>query len=355
MEIYRNNGVTFTETPPPSKLNTILGGVAGVLVSRASADHAVNGGGQDRAFKTVAETVYEWNQPQHIEAFMERATINTIALKDDFKLRIAISDAPYSDHHIMVILDHKKYYSNPEIPQAGIVHDEDEEISKNYWLNTLLMAQYFKDQAPQLSFDKIIVVENTCCEVSNESARLPRSIKSVHSQVIGFDSSTLLEVDESQLCPDNLTQERELWRNISGDFVSELNKMTDLQFIGNPYEYPQGYHLNIPFGDCNKISDLADDVNKTLRSHHKAYTSVVCKYSNGQPNEKPQPSYVTLITFDDSKLTITISPVLVSFAGGLDTVGLVTRRVPDAPTIHVNGMEARRQETGKKIKDYLES
>jgi len=340
---------------PRLKINTILGGVCGILVSKASASHAVNGGGQDRLIKTVAETVYEWNLPENMNAFISRATIHSVSIGKGFEIRFMISDAPYSDHHIMMFLDNKKYYKDSKSAIAGIVHNEDEDISESYWKYTLLSAQYLLDHAKEMDLDKIVIVENTCCEVSNESARLPRSIKSVHAQVIGFNSRTLLEIDESQLSPDNLAQERNLWKNISKNFVFELNELTDLDFSVNNHNYPQGYHLDIPLKPGEQIINLAANVNKILRTHHRAYSSIVKKYNQNEPDKKPQPSYLTLITFNKNKLVLAISPILVSFAGGLDTVGLVTKRIPDAPTIHTNGMDFRRLETGKEIKDYLES
>jgi len=340
---------------PRLKINTILGGVSGVLVSKGSASHAVNGGGQDRLVKTVADTVHEWNLPKNMQAFIKRATIHTVSISKDFKIRFMISDAPYSDHHLMVLLDNKKYYKNSKSSDAGIVHTENEKISESYWRHALLSLQYLHDHAKEMGLDKIIIVENTCCEVSNETARLPRSIKSVHAQVIGFNGSSLLEIDESQLSPDNLVQERKLWKKISLNFISELNEVTGLNFSDNNFNYPQGYHIDIPLRSGEKIIDLASAVNKILRTHHKAYSSIVKKYNNKELNKKPQPSYLTLIKFEDKKLVVTVSPILVSFAGGLDTVGLVTRRIPDAPTIHTKGIDFRRVETGEKIKSYLET
>ncbi len=321
--------------------NTIFGKL-GILYSRIQNGYAVNGGGQTRHKLSIEEIVRAWNLPENITQFLRRASIYSKDLEGNFVLHVMVSDAPYSDYNFMVALDNPDAYSNPNDSLAAIVHEAPDYISEEYWRCCLKIMDFFYTNSEEFGNDTCFIIENTCREVSGQ-VRVPRSIKFIHAQVGAFSSTSLQPARSEQLSQDELETERELWKNISFDFVKKINSKCQRNFEPNLSNYPTGYNVSVTFNSEDGFESLAPEVNSILRAHHKAYHEIVKSFLENINDPRPQPSYVTYITVRDNKLIITISPILVSYGGGLDAAGIITARDPQAPSIHTSIEERREQ------------
>lgn len=326
-------------------------GEPGILFSKIQEGFAVNGGGQTHP-RSIEEIVREWNLPENISSFLERASVYSETLGDRYVLHVMISDAPYSDYNFMVALDNPDAYSNQDNSLAAIVHEAPEKVSEAYWRCCLKIMDYFYTNLETFHNDTCFIIENTCREVSG-SVRIPRSIKFIHAQVGAFSSRSLQPVRSEQLSQDELETERKLWETFGENFVQSINSECQYTFKPNSNNYPTGYNISVTFNPKDGFDLFAPEVNRILRAHHDAYQKIVGDFLEGIDAPRPQPSYVTYITVKDNKLIITISPIIVSYGGGLDAAGIITARSPEAHTIH-RSIEERREEARKKMPEILE-
>lgn len=324
----------------------------GILFSKITEGFAVNGGSKKPEKLSIEETVRQWNLLENMLAFLQRGTVFSIELPYGYSLKVMVSDAPYSDHNFMVAMVHEKDYINTDNNKAAIVHEAPNEISEIYWRCCLQLMGYFYKNSNEFGIDEFFVIENTCSEVSGKM-RIPRSIKAIHAQVGAFARNTLAEVEPEKLYQDGLTDERDLWKSIGPNFVKSINAHCPHQFELNTNNFPQGYNLSFEIDPNCNLDTYAVKVNDVLREHHAAYASAVNEFTQNIDNARPQPSYVTYITVRNGNLVITISPVIVSYAGGLDAAGIITARTPDAPSRY-SSIEERREEARKMLPEILE-
>lgn len=235
---------------------------------------------------------------------------------------------------------------------------------------------------------RVIVVENTTADVSNEEHRISRSIALPHAQVCLIGE----RVDVSKSPP------RYLHQQIEQGFLQREEMMT--RFIkdisSEMREHELGSHLDVrfalrgatPYG-YSILTGIKTDIcllknisifQKLMNIHHQAYTRVSKEfiayhnlkrdlrkrewsgergkaYISKKPLEMlliPQPSYRTYIYEEGKNLKVTISPEFISGTAVVEAAGIFIERGPCIPAFYsIEQLAEIHNRTASIIREYL--
>jgi hypothetical protein len=316
----------------------------GITGKHPSYGNPAMGAAPQESMQEIAAKSENWNTESSILKFIERASLCSFKI-DDYRFDIIISDAPYSDWHFMPMITHPKVFANEDWTKASLIHEYPKIIQSVYWYINLKLL---KEMGSVSDEEKVVVLaENTCVQVTNFDARLPRSLRPIHAHLYMLEVKNILPIEPSALEINGLSSERTWWKNNGHRFLDELHShLNGGNFTMREVVYPAGYEMELQIDNLDldtgiKIADILED-------HHAAYEVVVNNYLHEfqeiNATTKPQPSYRTYIVFKDGILKIIISPILVAHSGGLDAVGIMQERSLDAPSQFSRDMSQRRNQ-----------
>jgi len=305
----------------------------------------------DRIGGDVAVTAREWNSPDHIHKFLERTSVGKVMTTDGDRLDFTVSDTPYSDRHLMLVLSSEKMIHRPQWNEGLIIHKCSPGDRQMYWLAVVESLSVIQGEADP--GDLVMFSENTCCKVTDETDRLPRSIGLVHGHITRFREEDLQERLGYSSSPGGLEEERVQWGRISASFVTSLNRQISFhqpgaaEFKVRSDLLPHGYFAKIDVANLSNV-EAARALSHLLKTHHETYAQIV----QMENVTKPQPSYRTYVQLgEDNCLFVSISPVLTSHAGSVNAADIDLRRMqkPDMD------MASRRYRDAKLFRPIVEA
>ena len=285
----------------------------------------------DRVGRGVAKTAQEWNQPEHLAAFIDRTSLFTLRLQDT-RLHFTVSDTPYSDKHIMLVLENDRMIGKKKWDEGLIIHDQSRADRLLYWSSAITTLDSFTKKLNG-GGDAIVFTENTCSVVTSDKHRVPRSIGLIHGHVTRFSQSQMMELGYT---PDGdvagLQDEIKLWNEVEESLLyrinSELESKTGRSFRRRESELPTGYYTELDYKGPS--IPAVETIDHLLTNHHQIYSTAINEIVNSE-QVKPQPSYRTYIEHNpiDNTLRVGISPILISHSGCITASGIFTERLHD--------------------------
>lgn len=275
------------------------------------------------------------------------------------------------------------------VPTTNI-YDYDHSIQQEYFRQ--IFASFTAIKQVQLlnheSGSRVMVVENTTSQVSNEEHRISRSIALPHAQVclIGgrIDINKAPPIYLHQQVEQGFLQREEAITRFVEDISVEMRQYILALPLNSRFALrgaaPYGYSILTDLKTDNSLLENISTFQKLMNIHHQAYISIsgeLIDYLNlkrdlrrrewcgekgkayvpKKPLETlliPQPSYRTYIYEEGDNLRVTISPEFISGTAVIEAAGIYIERGPLLPAFYsIEQLEEIHNETASKIREYL--